>query len=563
MFAVCIDGLLEHTRKISSWERVASTASELEAFIYIKKELELLGVITKLYSHDAFVSIPLDASLSIGDEQFVCQTHSMAVSVHNLQAPLVVGGKSADLTKTVCAGNIVVIDGRAEREPIIKAANLGAVGVVCVSGEYIYESCISPIWGSPSHKNRHLLPKIPAVSINNDTYEALKASIASQSGQALAVLNTKVDSSWKKQPLLVAQITAPMATDKFVMFSGHVDSWHSGAMDNASTNATMMEVCRIAQEHKDKLVNNLRVVFFSGHSQGRYSGSAWYFDNFWEDIHYNCIISVNADSLGAIGANDLTRSTIMPEVKPVAKRLIKELAGVDFIGRRYSRFADQSFWGTGVSCAFASFSKQILDGRQTVGKFAIPAGGSLDLGWWWHTPADTFDKIDSDNLERDARIFANFVMHYATGKVVDLDFRESMDEIIGIISDWQEKAAGNFDLSMLQERAQLVRQALDEVYEHKPSAVDCESTIKIFNNLLWQIGRILVRINYTQGHDYQNDPAVAQAPMPALSDINLLATADEQERKAIVLELVRSRNYIMHSLQEVLNILNIKQRGLQ
>ena len=558
MFEVCIDNLLDHTRKISGWERITSTASELEAFKYIQKELETLGVKTKLYSHDAFVSIPLNASLSIGTEQFVCQTHSMAVSVQDLNAPLVLGGKVADLTKTVCAGNIVIINGRAEREPIIKAANLGAVGVVCVSGEYIYESCISPIWGSPSHKNRHLLPKIPAVSINNATFEALQACLKQHGGQTIATLNTKVDSDWKKQPLLVAEIKAAENTDKFVMFSGHVDSWYHGAMDNGSTNATMMEVCRIAQANRDKLVHNLRIVFFSGHSQGRYSGSAWYFDNFWEDIHYNCIISVNADSLGAIGANDLTRSTIMPEVKPVAKRLIKELAGVDFVGRRYSRFADQSFWGTGVSCAFASFSKQILDGRQTVGNFAIPAGGSLDLGWWWHTPADTFDKIDPDNLARDAKIFANFVMHYATSKVLDLDFRESMDEIVGIIKDWQEKAADKFDLSMLLERAQYVRMALEDIYTCKPSADDCECEINKFNNLLWKIGRILVTINYTQGNDYQNDPAVAQPPMPALADINLLATANERERKEIMLELVRGRNYIMHSLKEVLDTINLK-----
>lgn len=558
MFEVCIDNLLEHTRKISSWERVTSTADELEAFKYIQKELETLGLRTTLYSHDAFVSIPLGASLSIDGERFVCQTHSMAVSAHELQAPLVLGGKAADLTKTVCAGNIVVINGRAEREPIIKAANLGAVGVVCVSGEYIYESCISPIWGSPSHKNRHLLPKIPAVSINNSTYEDIKNCLQRFGGQALATLNTAVDSDWKKQPLLVAEVPASIETDKFVMFSGHVDSWYHGAMDNGSTNATMMEVCRIAQANRDKLVHNLRVVFFSGHSQGRYSGSAWYFDNFWEDIHYNCIISVNADSLGAIGANDLTRSTIMPEVKPFAKQLIKELAGVDFVGRRYSRFADQSFWGTGVSCAFASFSKQILDGRQTVGKFAIPAGGSLDLGWWWHTPADTFDKIDPDNLARDAKIFANFVMHYATNKVVDLDFRESLDEIIGIIKDWQEKAADNFDLSMVQARAQLVRDKLEDLYKYKPCTTDCECEIEKFNKILWKIGRILVTINYTQGHNYQNDPAVAQPPMPALADINLLSAANERECKEILLELVRSRNYIMHSLKEVLDTLNLK-----
>lgn len=558
MFDVCIENLLKHTEKISAWERIAATADELNAFKYIQAELDALQLETTLHIHDAFVSVPVSASLHVGSMEFACRTHSMAVSVENLQAPIVLGGKANELTQEKCAGKIVIINGRAEREPIIKAANLGAVGVVCVSGEYIYESCISPVWGSPSHKNKHLLPKIPAVSINKQTFEALLVVLQEQGDRAQAVLNSKVDSGWKKQPLLVAELAAKQATDKFVMFSGHVDSWYHGAMDNATTNATMLEVCRIAKEHQDKMVYNLRVVFFSGHSQGRYSGSAWYFDNFWEDIHYNCIISVNADSLGAIGANDLTRSTIMPEAKPFAKQLIRELTGVEFQGRRYSRFADQSFWGCGVSCAFASFSKQILDGRQTVGKFAIPAGGSLDLGWWWHTPQDTLDKIDPANLERDARVFTNFVLHYATNKIIDLDFRESIAEVISIIDNWQTQAGELFDLSMLRARAQLVADQLDKLYATAPNAFSSAQAIDSFNELLWRIGRILVTINYTQGHNYQNDPAVAQQPMPSLADISLLAAADTAGRNEILLELKRSRTYLMHSLRQILDSLQEK-----
>ncbi len=555
MYEVCLENLLRDTEKIATWERISGSCAELESFEYIKQKLAEVGCKTTLYSHDAYVSIPEQAELTLNGVSFECRTHSMSPSVQGLQAPLVFVGKTADMNEKVCAGRIVVIRGRAERDPVIKAAEVGAVGLVCISGEYIYEACLSPIWGSPSYKNKHLLPTVPTVSISLATWDLIQEHITKHESN-LATLNCQASSKWHKQPLLVAEINAEQSTDKFVMFSAHVDSWFHGAMDNGSANAILMEVGRVAAQNRNKLKNNLRLVFFSGHSQGRYSGSCWYFEKMWEDIHYNCIISVNIDSPGAIGANDLTRSTIMPEGKPFAQKLIKELTGVDFVGRRYSRFADQSFWGTGVSCSFASFSKQILDGQTTVGKFTIPVGGSLDLGWWWHTPADTFDKIDADNLYRDAKIFVNYIMHYLNNSVIDLDFRVSIQEIIAALQDWQNKAGDRVDLQLAITRAEQVAEHLAVLYATQPTEQSSCEEIANFNQKIWRVGRLLVAMNYTQGDVYRNDPAVPQPPVPALMDINALIKADSTEEfLEIELEVKRGLNYVMHSLREVLRAL--------
>lgn len=556
MFQVNINNLMRDTAKISEFERISGSPQELASFEYLKKQLQQLGAITKLQLHDAFVSLPIAAELTVNGLSLPCQTHSMSAAVKNLEAPLCFVGAVANLQPANCQGNIVVINGRAERDPIIKAAALGAVAVICISGEYIYESCISPVWGSPSHLNKHLLPQIPAVSITVATAAKLEQLFTAEHPQPLAKLSTHVESKWHKQPLLTAQINAPLATDKFVMFSAHVDSWYYGAMDNAAANATLLEVARIATLNKSTLMHNLRLVFFSGHSQGRYSGSSWYFDNNWEDIAYNCLISVNIDSPGAIGANDLTRSTIMPEARPFAQKLLKELVNVDFVGRRYSRFADQSFWGTGVSCAFASFSKQQLNNTGSVGPFSIPVGGSLDLGWWWHTPADTFDKIDPHNLKRDASIFANFIMHYLQSRVLDLDFRESIREIHSALLDLQQKAGSHFSFALPLQRSALISDKLEQFYSKKPSENSTPQLIQAYNRKLHIIGRNLVRLNYTKGHYYHNDPAIAQPPIPALSDIALLQNADDNTRKEIITELTRSLNFIMHCLLKTLNVLS-------
>ena len=53
-------------------------------------------------------------------------------------------------------------------------------------------------------------------------------------------------------------------------------------MDNGSANALMLEVLRVLLPYREKLRRSLRLTFWSGTLHGRYAGSAWYADNFWE-----------------------------------------------------------------------------------------------------------------------------------------------------------------------------------------------------------------------------------------------------------------------------------------
>ena len=114
-------------------------------------------------------------------------------------------------------------------------------------------------------------------------------------------LSSQVFRAWQTTPLLIAELDG-QTDDDFVLFSGHLDSWEVGAMDNGSANATMMEVGRVLAQHKDQLYRGLRLAFWSGHSHGRYSGSTWYVDHHWEELYDRCVAHVNVDSTGARGA---------------------------------------------------------------------------------------------------------------------------------------------------------------------------------------------------------------------------------------------------------------------
>ena len=536
--------LMDYAANISKWERLAGSEEETKAFLYIKKTLTSLGAQVTLLQHDAYISLPVSASFVVNGVEFTCRGHSMSPSTGEagLQSEVVYCGNLKEAGKEEIKGKLVMVEGLATGVPVAAAQKLGACGIIFISGPHIHEMCISNVWGSPSTHNVDFLPQIPAISVDTAAGERIKEMIAS--GPNTAVLKTSVKTEWRKIPLLVAEIKSKQHPEQFVMFSGHVDSWYYGATDNAAANSIMMEVGRIALENVDALQRSLRLVFFSGHSHGRYAGSAWYADHFWEDLHKNCCISINIDVLGFKGA-DHFESAIMPEAKTVVTEAVKKIAGGEFKGRRYNRFADQSFWGTGTTAALASFSRIKVN----------PGSNDLELGWWWHTPYDTFDKIDPDNLVRDGRIFAAIIMNFCATGVVPLDFRAAVEELKSILTEYKQQAGEDFDLSLPIERVLHLAAAVDRLYECKP-ALDAEgSETANFNDILMKLGRILVPLNYTRGNLYENDPAVPQAPIPALAGIKELATADKHKRNLLLTELVRRRNYVAYELGQAIELL--------
>lgn len=536
---VSVENLMKTVRQISSWQRLSGSEDEYAAFEYLEGILSNLGYKTELVKHDAFISLPVYSKLLVNGEEIYSQTHSMASSTDEIgiAAEIVYVQKPMEnLTEKICRDKIVIIDGRANFSPINKAYRFGAKGIICVQEGVIRECIISNAWGSPTAKTKNLIPRIPVVSITEEYGDKIKKMIKDESIKATMI--TKVDSCWRRIPSLTAEIKAAKETDKFVMFTGHLDSWYFGAIDNGTVNAAQVEVARIVAENRDKLLRNFKVVFFSGHSHGRYAGSAWYADQHWEDLHKSCVINVNADSIGGKGAVDITRSIIMPEAKDTAVKIIKEITGVDFVGRRCEKLADQSFWNAGVSSAFASFSKQPLllqpDGTMKVEK------GNAELGWWWHTPDDTVDNIDPDNLLRDTRIFAEYIISFLTDTIIPLNFVRSAEEIRSYIYMWSDKAAKRFDLSSSLKKADQLKECCVNMYEAKKA--DSEK----FNDTILKLGRFLVPLNFTTGNIYENDPAETLPPIPSLVLINRLAEVDENSDEAmeIRVELRHKRNFV-------------------
>jgi hypothetical protein len=545
---------MAHIAEFARRVKLSGTAEELESFLYLKREMEAYGYRTELLSHDAYISLPGRAKVAIEGVSLRCITHSMSCSTTEggLAGWLVhVGeGTQADFDQRDVAGKIILVDGIATEEVAARASAAGAFGQIHVSPtEHLYEMCVSPVWGSPSQHTRDQLPTTVICTIANEDGELLRRRLAD--GEEIeADIEADVDTGWRKTPILVAELPAPNGDEEapFVLFSGHHDTWHFGVMDNGGANATMLEAARLLAERRSQWQRGLRICFWSGHSHGRYSGSAWYADEYFDELDRRCVAHVNVDSTGGEGANVLTNSAVIDELRAVAFNAIETVCGQKHAGRRHGRAADQSFWGVGLPSMFGSLSHQPPS----------PVKMLTALGWWWHTPHDTIEHIDPANLVRDTRIILLVLDQLLTAQVLPHDYSVYARSLGEELARLETALAGRFDISGLSTAARKLERLATDLRPRAASVSRAQADR--INGALMRLSRLLVPLNYTAGDRFQHDPALTHAPWPSLDGIRALAQLpeDSQDTAFYAVHARQTRNRIAHSLREA----NAVLRGL-
>ncbi|HVB09299.1 MAG TPA: M28 family peptidase [Bacillota bacterium] len=533
------ENLMRSTRTIAQWVRLSGTPEERQAFDWIEGEMKGYGLRTERYSFASLVSWPETASLQVGGEDVPCATHAFATSTppEGIEAELVYCGRGTPAELEQARGKIALIDGIVAPNRNLLAEAAGVVASIWIAGEQLHERILSPVWGTPTPETAHLLPKTPSLSVKGDVGARLKASLP-----ATARIQTKVYRGWNQLPCLTAQLDAPNGDGTFVMFSGHVDSWYYGAMDNGTANATMLEVARIMAGHRGELRRGLRVCFWSGHSHGRYSGSTWYADNFWQDLHDHCAAHVNVDSVGGKGATLLSEGNSMAEIRGYADAILAEQTGQHLEYRRYGRSGDQSFWGHGIPSLFMSLSEQPAENADPVlaalhHQISGGQGGSGGLGWWWHTPEDLPDKIDPAYLRRDAAVYVLAVHGLLTAERLPFDYEPVAAELEAAM----QSIAANFDLAAAFAALAGFREALKGLPTLPPAA---------YNRALVGVGRALIPVNYARSGLFDHDLAVPTAVLPGLQAAKDLTGLKGDMKEFTRTRLVRERNRLVHALRE-------------
>lgn len=551
--SVSTDRLMEDTREIARWVRLSGSPEERRAFAYIERRLREAGLRTQLLEHDALISLPQSAALRLSDpdpEEIPCITHSFAVSTPRdgiaAEAVAVREGPPAG----TLSGRVAIVDGLATPDDVAKLQSDGAVGVIFLNRDpLVHEMIVSTIWGSPTLSQLGRLPSIPVVSAAGDG--AARVRVRAAGGRRVRVrLTTAVQTGWRRLPLLVADLDGT-GDDTFVLLAGHVDSWHYGAMDNGGANAVMMEAGRLLA--RTRLYRGLRLTFWSGHSHGRYAGSTWYVDSHWDELNARCAAHLNVDSVGGRGATKLDAGYCMPETREVGVRVVGALAGQQYRGTRVGRSGDQSFLGIGVPSLFMSLSEHPADGPEASRDFSstgIAAGGGL--GWWWHTPEDTVDKLDPAALTRDARIYAAAAHILCASPVLPLDYAATAAEIVTSLRALEKRLGDRFDISACVAEAEHLRDAAAQVTQAARSAAGDAKDAPTMNRTLMQLGRTLIPVLYTRAGRFDHDPATKIPELPPLLEASRLAEVDpdSDEAKALRVAAVRGRNRMVQALRE-------------
>jgi Iap family predicted aminopeptidase len=539
--------LLELTRRISREVRLSGSDEERRSAHYIEGLLREAGLETELLLHDAYISLPGKAEIVAGDEHYPGITHSFSASTRSggVEAELVDLSAPANAKGGVAKGKVALLDGLAMAGYVRAVEADGAVAQIYINGDLTHEMIVSSVWGSPGVGEQGKYPKNAVMSITSEVGKRLRERM--RSGPLKVRVHCEVDTAWRKTPLLVGNLKA-QGTDDFVLFSGHLDSWHLGAMDNGGANATMVEAARIFARHRDRLRRGLRVAFWSGHSHGRYSGSSWYADSHWKELRDHCVAHVNVDSIGGLGASVLSEGVAMPSTKALGAAAIAEIAKADFDGTRVGRAGDQSFVALGIPSLWMSLSEQPPSDHPTARAFSSTVGSpkSGGLGWWWHTVEDTVDKLDPELFLRDARIYMVALSNLLGEQLLPLSAVAEADELLDRLKELQGIARGRFDLSTTiagATEAGAAARALEKWRSRQNGEVS-KGDADVFNHGLNRVLRGLVGAINSEHGPYAQDPAAGVPALPLLEPVRALAALDpdSDDAKFMTVDLVRARN---------------------
>ncbi len=569
------EGLWSHTQALSSWQRLSGTAEEGEAAAYIAGSLESSGVSVRMHRFPSLLGYPGPASLRVThpeQREIPCITHGFGgrTPPGGLEGEIayVGAGNACDLQGRDLAERIVVAEGLPMGFKAKLAEEAGARAEIFIQDDRLHEICLSPVWGTPTPSSAANLPVNPCLSICREDGLYLQGLL--EAGQIRVALSAEPLLEWRETPLVEGEVQGSGGGDEYVMLSAHICSWYHGATDNATSDSAVLEIARVLAKHRGHLQRGLRVFFWPGHSQGRFAGSAWYADNFWEDIYRNCALHINVETLGVMGA-DVYRVPCMAETAGLAVDTFQRILDADPEVTPIGRAADQSFWGIGVPSLFTSVAQVPPELMTDMGSALFQAPGAParrprgGVPWWWHTPEDTLDKVDREALHRNARVYLLAALRACLSPILPLNYVNTGDQWINTLTGLQDSAGDAFDLSPLVEKARQLKKratrlhAIAGAVRGTPGAGDTSGdAVADINRCLMKLGRSLIPVYYTVSGPFDQDPATPHPPLPGLQGVRSMETLapESDDRRFLNTELVRQRNRAAHALTQAIEALD-------
>ncbi len=524
------------------------------------QRLQAHGVPVEVLPVDLYLSIPHHAEVHVDGK--VLRAKASAFSRHvpeGLQAGLVyvpaaysksistmfqcdIGAQAPERERL--QGRIVVSEGYATPQKMREFEQAGAVGVIAINpGRDVHWGICTTIWGAPELDELHRKPQIPIAAVNHEDGQRLIAQAAA-GGSASIV--TQLEEGWFSQKLPVVSIPGQAASRDFVLLHGHYDSWDVGVGDNATGDATLLEIARVLWAQRAHLQRSVRIAWWPGHSTGRYAGSTWFADHFATEIDEHCVAQINCDSPGCRWATEYRNVSWMAETEAFARSVIRQGAGLQAQGERPHRAGDYAFNNIGVSSLMMLSSTMPQELAAEKGYYAVGGcGGNIA----WHTENDTLEIADRSILLQDIRVYLGLVVGIANAPILPFDWRAATDGFAHTLAQYQLAVGNAYHFDAGREALQALAAALQVFYAGvTANAIDADRA----NDLIRRLARILVPINHTLLPRFSHDLASAMPALPALAIATRWAGLPPGQHGFAWTQLRRGENKLIAALRQAL-----------
>ncbi len=508
---ISLERMVQSVKILGQWHRYTGTEDGEACVDYLIGELEKEGIPVKTDCYEALVSLPLEAGLILDTGEKIRLIGDVYSSnVRDLACSLVYDrwsekkniSENETMERFASFKDRLVLTHESGGDFAERLYRAGAVGMLHISsshGGYIHHSNIGAEWGTPCASQLSRIVSIPAAGISYEDGRNLAERLEKE--DVKGYLTIRMDSRIRKSRMLYADI--PGKSSNFVMLNGHYDSWYEGITDNAASDAILLELARVFWKHKEELDRSIRIAWWSGHSDARYAGSAWYCDHHLKELREKCVANLNLDLAGCKNAEQVRARTTCMEGKAFTDAIIKEYTGME--AKPYIpmiRGADQSFWGAWIPIQIMLKYEPVDEKRVS----PCPSGGP-----WWHTDQDTIDKLDEGILLRDARMNGKMACQIANSKVLPVDITGYVEIMRGHLKKIESGLSDDFDLkgviSMLDELEPWARR-LEERLALSGSVQE--------DRIIKRIAGEMVRLVHTYGSPYGQDRSTPYPPFGIL-----------------------------------------------
>ena len=518
------------------------------------------GIPVEVHEPEIYLSIPYAASVSAGGVTYRAKPPSSSLPVpggrtgrlvrlqanpkalrsYNRDIKTLFGGSIASVeeVKALVGGNIVVMQGFGNPALTSLIEEWGGIGLIAVNpGVDIHWGTCTTIWGSPDLQDWVRKPKIPVIAVNNPDGQKLMA-LAEQGGEA--TIRTDLVEGWFMQKIPVVTIPGTVEPEKFVLVHGHLDSWDVGVGDNATGDATLMELARVLWTHRDGLRRSVKLAWWPGHSTGRYAGSTWFTDAFAMDLDRNCVAQINCDSPGCRWATSYHDTRAFTESAAIAEGVIRDVVPDAVVAtHRPPQAGDYSFNNIGLP-SFFMLSSTMPDAVRAEKGYYDVSGCGANIAW--HTENDQLEIADRGTLLTDIKIYLLSALRVANPELLPFDWIATCDEFLATIDGYEKASQGLADLAPARVATLALKAALTKLPE---------AEIAARNAVVQELSRVLVPINYTREPRFRHDPAYTVPPLPTLAvAAELPEFAEGHMRKMALTELMRGQNRYVAALDQ-------------